>query len=38
LFVLFCTYMRSTKPGCFKSRSWSLWKALEEEGSMGLVP
>jgi hypothetical protein len=27
--------MRFTKPGCFKSRSWSLWKVLEEEGHMG---
>jgi hypothetical protein len=34
LFVL----MRPTEPGCFTSRSWSLWKALEEEGCMGLVP
>jgi len=23
--------MRSTEPGCFRSRSWSLWKALDEE-------
>jgi hypothetical protein len=41
-FVLFCfvlfVLMRSTEPGCFRSRSWSLWKALEEEGCMGLVP
>jgi hypothetical protein len=29
--------MRSTEPGCFRSRSWSLWKALEEERSIGLV-
>jgi hypothetical protein len=35
---LFCfVLMRSTKLGCFKSCSWSLWKALEEEGCMGLV-
>ncbi len=31
---LFCfVLMRSTKPGCFRSRSWFLWKALEEEGA-----
>jgi hypothetical protein len=30
--------MRSTQPGCFRSCFWSLWKALEEEGCMGLVP
>ncbi len=35
-FVLF-VLMRSTKLGCFRSHSWSLWKALEEEGCMGLV-
>ncbi len=35
-FVLFVP-MRSTKLGCFRSHSWSLWKALEEEGCMGLV-
>jgi hypothetical protein len=29
--------MRSTEPGCFKLCSWSLWKALEEEGHIGLV-
>jgi hypothetical protein len=33
LFVLYCfVLMRSTKPGCFWSNSWSLWKALKEEG------
>jgi hypothetical protein len=26
------------KPGCFRSCSWSLWKALDDEGCMGLVP
>jgi hypothetical protein len=38
LFILFIS-MKSTKLGCFKPRSWSLWKALEEEGCMafGLV-
>ncbi len=37
LFVLFCFVpMRSTESGCFRSRSWSLWKALKEEG-IGLV-
>jgi hypothetical protein len=35
-FVLF-VLMRSTKLGCFRLRSWSLWKALEEEGWYGLV-
>jgi len=30
--------MRSTKLGCFRSYSWCLWKALVEEGCMGLVP
>jgi len=36
---LFCfVIMRSTKPGCFRSCSWCLWKALDEEGCMGLVP
>jgi hypothetical protein len=29
--------MRSTKEGCFRSHSWSLWKALEEEGRISLV-
>jgi hypothetical protein len=37
LFVLF-VLMRSTELGCLRSRSWSLWKALDEEGCMGLVP
>ncbi len=38
LFVLFCfVVMRSTEPGCFRLHSWSLWKALNEEGCMGLV-
>ncbi len=35
-FVLFVP-MRSTEPGCFRLPSWSLWKALEEEGCIGLV-
>jgi len=30
--------MRSTEPGCFRSSSWCLWKGLDEEGRMGLVP
>jgi hypothetical protein len=30
--------MRSTQPGCFRSCSWCLWKALDKEGCMGLVP
>jgi hypothetical protein len=29
--------MRSTKLGCFRLRSWSVWKALEEEGCIGLI-
>ncbi len=30
---MFCfVVMRSTKPGCFRSCSWCLWKALDEEG------
>ncbi len=34
-FVLFClVLMRSTKPGCFKSCSWSLWKALKKRGAL----
>ncbi len=29
---LFCfVVMRSTEPGCFRSCSWCLWKALDEE-------
>jgi len=35
-FVLF-VLMGSMKLGCFRLRSWSLWKALEEEGCIGLV-
>jgi len=36
---LFCfVLMRSTKPGCFRLCSWCLWKALDEEGCMGLSP
>jgi hypothetical protein len=30
--------MRSTELGCFRSCSWCLWKALDEEACMGLVP
>jgi hypothetical protein len=30
--------MRSTEPGCFRSSYWCLWKALDEEWCMGLVP
>jgi len=38
-FVLFCfVVMIYTEPGCFRSCSWCLWKALHEEGCMGLVP
>jgi hypothetical protein len=38
-FVLFCiVVMRSTEPRCFRSCSWCLWKALDKEGCMGLVP
>jgi hypothetical protein len=34
---LFCfVVMRSTVPGCFRSCSWCLWKALDEEGCMGV--
>jgi hypothetical protein len=29
--------MRSTEPRCFKSCSWCLWKALDEEGCMGFI-
>jgi hypothetical protein len=35
MFVLFVLPWRSTQRGCFRSRSWSLWKALDEEGCMG---
>jgi hypothetical protein len=38
---LFCfrfVLMRSTEPRCFRSCSYCLWKALNEEGCMGLVP
>ncbi len=36
---LFCfIVMRSTEPKCFRSCSWCFWKALDEEGCMGLVP
>jgi hypothetical protein len=30
--------MRSTELGCFRLCSWCLWKALDEEACMGLVP
>ncbi len=34
-FVLFCiVIMRSTEPGCFRSCSWCLSKALNEERCM----
>jgi len=36
-FVLF-VLMKSTGLGCLRLFSWSLWKALDEEGCMGLVP
>jgi hypothetical protein len=37
--ALFCfVVMRSIELGCFKLCSWCLWKALDEEGCMGLVP
>jgi hypothetical protein len=33
---LFCfVVIRSTEPGCFRSCSWCLWKALDEERCMG---
>jgi hypothetical protein len=36
---LFCfVVMRSSKPGCFRLCSQCIWKALHEEGYMGLVP
>jgi hypothetical protein len=36
---LFCfVVMRFTKLGCFSLCCWCLWKALDEEGCMGLVP
>jgi len=36
---LFCfVVMRSTELRFFRSCSWCLWKALDEEGCMGLVP
>jgi hypothetical protein len=37
LFVCFVLFvlMRSSEQGCFRSRSWSLWKALKEEGCIG---
>jgi len=36
---LFCfVVMRSTELRCFRSCSWCLWKALDKEGCMGLVP
>jgi len=36
LFVCFLLFivMRSTKLGSFRSHSWTLWKALENKGSM----
>ncbi len=38
LFCFVFVVMSSTKPGCSRSCSWCLWKALDEEGCMGLVP
>ncbi len=33
---LFCfVVMRSTEPGCFRSCSWCLWQALDEDGCIG---
>ncbi len=38
-FPLFCfVVMRFTKPRRFRSCSWCLWKALDKEGCVGLVP
>jgi hypothetical protein len=35
---LFCfVVMRSTEPGCFRSCSRCLWKALNKDGCMGFV-
>jgi hypothetical protein len=37
--TLFCfVVMRSTELGHFRSCFWCLWKALDEEGCMDLVP
>jgi len=36
-FVLF-VLMRFTELGCFRSHSWCLWKALNEDGCLSLVP
>jgi hypothetical protein len=40
LFVCFVLFMliKSIELGCLRSHSWSVWKALDEEGCMGLVP
>jgi len=38
LLVICFVGMRSTELGCFRWCSWCLWKALDEEGCMGLVP
>ncbi len=36
---LFCfVVMRSIELGCFRLCSWYLWKSLNKEGCMGLVP
>jgi hypothetical protein len=37
LFVLFCTTEIHPTGGCFRLRSWSLWKALDKEGCIDLV-
>jgi hypothetical protein len=35
---LFCfVVMRSIELGCFRSCSWCLWRALDEEGCMGPI-
>jgi hypothetical protein len=36
--ILFClVLMRSTEPVCFRSHSWSLWKALQEVHWLGFM-
>jgi hypothetical protein len=36
---LFCfVVMRSAEPGCFRSCSWSLLKALDERGAWAWFP
>ncbi len=36
--VVCFVFMRPTKLGWFKLCSWCLWKALDKEGLMGVVP